>query len=298
MLQLLEASWCLTNIVAGEPEQTKFLLPSLPLLIAYLGEKSSIHVVEQCAWAVGNVAGEGEELRNVLLSQGALTPLARMMLSNKGSTTRTTASLSNLIKGPDPTAASELIKIDRVLDAIVRHLNKELATEVAWVFVYLSALSNLASSMLIKCDLVQLLVWRLATSDSLQLLIPVLRRLGNIIASDSHKTCVLTAGHDITKNVVLALVKCLRCEHRVLKKEAAWVLSNIAACTLVHKHFSDSFFIFLLLVTDLTVLYMHPNVRQRGNHNSITVIFWFMPRTLLKLFHISEEFFVSLGSIF
>lgn len=56
-------------------------------------------VAEQCAWALGNVAGEGEKLRNVLLSQGALLPLARMMLPNKGSTVRTAAwALSNLIK--------------------------------------------------------------------------------------------------------------------------------------------------------------------------------------------------------
>lgn len=56
-------------------------------------------VSEQCAWALGNVAGEGEELRNILLSQGALPSLARMMLPNKGSTVRTAAwTLSNLIK--------------------------------------------------------------------------------------------------------------------------------------------------------------------------------------------------------
>lgn len=62
-------------------------------------EKSSLLVAEQCAWALGNVAGEGEELRDVLLSQGALQPLARMMLPNKGSTVRTAAwALSNLIK--------------------------------------------------------------------------------------------------------------------------------------------------------------------------------------------------------
>lgn len=62
-------------------------------------EKSSLPVAEQCAWALGNVAGEGEELRDVLLSQGALQPLARMMLPNKGSTVRTAAwALSNLIK--------------------------------------------------------------------------------------------------------------------------------------------------------------------------------------------------------
>ena len=66
-------------------------------------EKSSLPVAEQCAWALGNVAGEGKELREILLSQGALPPLARMMLPNKGSTVRTAAwALSNLIKVLNP----------------------------------------------------------------------------------------------------------------------------------------------------------------------------------------------------
>ncbi|XP_058110195.1 importin subunit alpha-9 isoform X2 [Magnolia sinica] len=238
--QLLEAAWCLTNIAAGEPEQTKALLPALPLLVAHLGEKSSVLVAEQCAWALGNVAGEGEELRNILLAQGALPSLACMMLSNKGSTARTAAwALSNLIKGPDPKAAAELIKIDGVLDAIFQHLRKEdeeLATEVAWVVVYLSALSNTAIGMLVKSGLVELLAERLAASNSLQLLIPVLRSLGNLIAGDSHTTnVVLVPGHDFTDNVILALIKCLKSEHRALKKEAAWVLSNIAAGSIAHK---------------------------------------------------------------
>ncbi|KAG4976915.1 hypothetical protein AAZX31_13G121100 [Glycine max] len=233
--QLLEAAWCLTNIAAGNPEETKALLPALPLLIAHLGEKSYPPVAEQCAWALGNVAGEGEELRNVLLVQGALLPLARMMLPNRGSTVRTAAwALSNLIKGPDPKAATELVRIDGVLDAIIRQLKKaddELATEVAWVVVYLSALSNIATSMLVKSNVLELLVHKLATSNSLQLMIPVLRSLGNLIASDSHAI----PGLGITDNVIQVLVKCLNCENRVLKKEASWVLSNIAAGSVEHK---------------------------------------------------------------
>lgn len=238
--QLLEAAWCLTNIAAGNPEETKALLPALPLLIAHLGEKSYPPVAEQCAWALGNVAGEGEELRNVLLIQGALLPLARMMLPNRGSTVRTAAwALSNLIKGPDPKAATELIRVDGVLDAIIRHLKKaddELATEVAWVVVYLSALSNIATSMLVKSDVLELLLNKLATSNSLQLMIPVLRSLGNLIAGDSRAIyAVLIPGREITDNAIEVLVKCLNCENRVLKKEAAWVLSNIAAGSVEHK---------------------------------------------------------------
>ncbi|KAK2455044.1 importin subunit alpha-2 [Trifolium repens] len=238
--QLLEAAWCLTNIAAGNPEETKALLPALPLLIAHLGEKSSSPVAEQCAWALGNVAGEDEELRNVLLIQGALIPLARMMLPYRRSTVRTAAwALSNLIKGPNPKAANELIRVDGVLVAIVRHLTKaddESATEVAWVVVYLSALSNIATSMLVKSDVLQLLVNRLATSNSLQLMIPVLRSLGNLIAGDSHATyTVLAPGLAVTDTAIQVMIKCLKSEHRVLKKEAAWALSNIAAGSVEHK---------------------------------------------------------------
>jgi hypothetical protein len=147
--------------------------------------------------------------------------------------------LSNLIKGPDPKAANELIRVDGVLDAILRHLRKadeELATEVAWVVVYLSALSNAATSILVKSDVLQLLIQRLSTSSSLQLLIPVLRSLGNLVAGDSHTiSAILVPGHEITDNVIKGLVKCLKSEHRVLKKESAWVLSNIAAGSVKHK---------------------------------------------------------------
>ncbi|KAK4481055.1 hypothetical protein RD792_011925 [Penstemon davidsonii] len=212
--QLLEAAWCLTNIAAGKPEETKALLPALPLLIAHLGEKSTTPVSEQCAWALGNVAGEGEELRNVLLSQGALLPLARMMLPNKGST------------GPDPKPATELIRVDGVLDSILRHLKRadeELATEVAWVVVYLTALSNIATSMLGKSDLPQILVDRLASSNSLQLLIPEAAWVLSNIAAGSieHKQLIHSS------EAVPLLIRLLSTAPFDIKKEVAYVLGNL-----------------------------------------------------------------------
>nr|GEV80935.1 2-oxoglutarate (2OG) and Fe(II)-dependent oxygenase superfamily protein [Tanacetum cinerariifolium] len=81
-----------TSKINWKSEETKALLPTLLLLIAHLG-------AEQCAWALGNVAGEGEELRDILISQGALRPLRRMMFSDNGSTVQKASwPLSNLIK--------------------------------------------------------------------------------------------------------------------------------------------------------------------------------------------------------
>lgn len=57
--------------------------------------------------------------------------------------------------------------------------DEELATEVAWVVVYLSALSNVATTMLVRGGVLQLLVDRLAESNSLQLLIPVTCKLND-----------------------------------------------------------------------------------------------------------------------
>uniref|UniRef100_A0A0D9UWZ9 Importin subunit alpha n=1 Tax=Leersia perrieri TaxID=77586 RepID=A0A0D9UWZ9_9ORYZ len=238
--QLLEAAWCLTNIAAGEPEETKSLLPALPLLIAHLGEKSSTLVAEQCAWAIGNVAGEGAELRSTLLAQGALRPLARLMFSSKGSTARTAAwAMSNLIKGPDPKAANELINVDGLLNAIIANLEKgeeELATEVAWVVVYLSALSERAIGLIARSSIPQLLIGRLFSSENLQLLIPVLRGLGNLIAADDYMVdSVLIVGNNIIDQALSGLIKCLKSDTRVLRKEAAWALANIVAGSLEHK---------------------------------------------------------------
>lgn len=238
--QLVEAAWCLTNIASGDSEHTLAILPALPLLIAHLGERSAAPVAEQCAWAVGNVAGEGEQAREILIAQGALLPLGRLVLSNKSTMAKTAAwALSNLIKGPSPKAAMELLRLDNLPEAITRHMTKgdeDLAVEVAWVVVYLTSLVDSHSKVLIKSGLLSPLVRRLSTSEKLSLLTPVLRSIGNFVAGDNANTDALfDAAKEMPGGILGSLVCCLDSEHRTLQKEAAWAVSNIVAGSLQHK---------------------------------------------------------------
>ncbi|KAL6998242.1 hypothetical protein U1Q18_008368 [Sarracenia purpurea var. burkii] len=123
-----------------------------------------------------------------------------------------------------------------------------MATEVVWIIVGLSALSNVATGML-KSDLLELLVERLATSNCLQLLILVLRSLGNLMAGDSQTTnVVLVSGHGITgsslganmaagsierkqliysSKAVPLLLRLLSTAPFDIRKEVAYVLGNL-----------------------------------------------------------------------
>lgn len=99
----LESAWCLTNIASGSDQQVQVLI-SKGIIDSFvkLLQSQHIEIIEQVIWGLGNMAGDGPRIRNLVINAGAVDPIANYLdRAPVGSTFTRNASwtLSNLCRG-------------------------------------------------------------------------------------------------------------------------------------------------------------------------------------------------------
>lgn len=100
-----ECAWILTNIASGSSENTYSLVSvgAVPLLINLL-KSPDVRVMEQAVWALGNIAGDGPKLRDIVLSNG-IVPILNTLLERTievGAKRNIIWTLSNLCRSKNP----------------------------------------------------------------------------------------------------------------------------------------------------------------------------------------------------
>jgi len=173
---------------------------ALPLLKDLLSSNLD-NVREQATWAIGNIAGDSLEYRDLILSHGVMEPLLHNIAKSiiPSELRKATRTLSNLCRGEPkwdlfscalPTLARLIFSTD-----------EEVLTDACWAFSFLSEGPN----------------ERIQT--------PAIRVVGNIVAGgDDCQTQII-----LNVSVLSCLFTLLFSPKNGIRKEACWAISNITA---------------------------------------------------------------------
>jgi len=235
----LEAAWALTNVASTDYTQHVVDCGAVLPLTQLLRSKSA-DVREQCIWCLGNIAGDGAALRDVVLATPDVVAGLRANLHSAASMSllrNATWAASNFCRGKPPPPLAAIAPLIPDMVTCTGCEDREVMIDACWALSYASDGGEEFIASILQCDavprLIQLMVsyggMAAAGGDphSEAVMTPVLRTLGNIVTGTDHQTQAA-----VEVGIVPALCAVLRHPKKTIRKEACWALSNIAAGTL------------------------------------------------------------------
>ena len=222
-----EAAWALTNIASTDKTRVVVESGALPLLTQLL-QSPNADIREQCAWCLGNIAGDSSEFRNIVLGLNALEPLAANVAqpANLSLLRNCTWALSNFCRGkPQPPMHVVAPALPVLAHVLINSNDQDTIIDATWALSYLSDGENSRIQAVVDLGIIPSLVGMLQ-SNKTQYIVPALRTLGNIVSGNDSQTQAV-----INANSVTALLPLLSHAKKNIRKEACWMISNIAAGT-------------------------------------------------------------------
>lgn len=253
----VEAAWVITNIASGTGEQTEYVARhgAIPPLVSMLGEDDDA-IVDQAVWALGNMAGDCETIRDTVLSQGALFRILgliekyRVAKEHIKILRNLTWLMANLCRGRNPPPAEDVMEVvEGVVERLVTINDLDVVSDCFWCLSYIVDVSGrlteavLASPVMRRChDLLGAFSASLSPpgagpgADSLlagigaYAICPIIRTLGNIVTGTDEATDAIIRGGFLTFLRPIFYAYQNKKLPRI-RKEICWLLSNVTAGT-------------------------------------------------------------------
>lgn len=150
-----------------------------------------LEVVEQAIWGLGNIAGDGAKIRDMVIAAGAINPISNILdRAQPGSSFVRNASwtLSNLCRGkPAPNFHAVKRAVPSLAKVLIENDVEDILIDVCWAISYLSDGGEERIPIILETNVVPRLI-QLLQHPNIAISVPCLRTIGNIVTGDDDQT--------------------------------------------------------------------------------------------------------------
>lgn len=215
-------------MASGNNEQVQILIErgTIKALVELL-KSPHVEVIEQAIWGLGNIAGDSSKIRDLVIAEGAIEPIASILdRAQPGSSFVRNASwtLSNLCRGrPAPDFTRVARAIGSLAKVLIENDVEDILIDVCWAMSYLSDGGEERIPHILSTGVLPRLV-QLLQHPNIAISVPCLRSIGNIVTGNDQQTQLAIEAGTLT-----ALNELIFHKKKTVRKEVCWSLSNITA---------------------------------------------------------------------